>query len=66
MRPEDLFLQICEQPTLENAMRLLRAGELAALMKWFAAKEQLGEIEEEVWAACQMQAAKRWLALHDK
>ena len=62
----DLFLQVCAQPTLENALRLLTAGELAALMTWFAAKEQLGEIEEEVWAACQMEAAKRWLALQTK
>ena len=66
MRPDALFLQICAQPTLDNALRLLTAGELAVLMTWFAAKGQLGEIEEEVWAACQMEAAKRWRALHNK
>lgn len=66
MNAPDLFLQVCAQPTLDNALRLLTARELAELITWFDAKEQIGEVEEEVWAACQMQAAKRWLALQTK
>ena len=66
MNAPDLFLQVCAQPTLDNALRLLTARELAELITWFDAKEQIGEVEEEVWAACQVQAAKRWLALQTK
>ena len=38
MNAPDLFLQVCAQPTLDNALRLLTARELAELITWFDAK----------------------------